>query len=364
MSILLEAEGLRRSYSGKVVLDLDRIELRRSEVLAVLGPNGAGKSTLFRLLLLLEKPEAGRIRLAGEPVRVRDAAATRMIAGVFQTPHMFAGTVEDNVAFGLKARGVGRTERSRRVSEALSWFGIEKLRAAPVGTLSGGEVRRVAVARALVLEPAVLLLDEPSANLDVAVVRRFRQELERGVRNRAGAVIIITHDPAEAFAMADRVLILEEGRSVQEGSPADLVLSPASPFVAAITGAELLLDGVAERSDGPLVRVRLEGGVLLQGRLAEGEAVLDGTHLHATYRPEDVTLAPAGTVARTSAVNRIEAVVRTIVDAGPLVRVRVDGPVGLTALVTRVSADGLSLAPGLRVDAYLKATAVRVFRAR
>src|SRR5690606_20600959 len=239
-SPVLSAEGLQRRYGGRLVLDVDRIDVRRSEVLAVLGPNGAGKSTLFRLLLLLERPDAGRIHFEGRAVSPGDRAAMRRMAGVFQRPMLFAGSVESNVALGLRARGVPRRERARRVAEALAWVGLERLAHVPVGTLSGGEAQRVALARALVVEPDVLLLDEPTANLDVTVRRRFREDLERLVRQRAGAVVLITHDPAEAFAIADRVAVIQEGRIVQVGTPTDVVMDPATPFVAAFTGAELL----------------------------------------------------------------------------------------------------------------------------
>src|SRR5690606_27891674 len=187
----------------------DALALHPGEVLAVLGPNGAGKSTLFRLLLLLERANEGRVVFDGREVRPGDRVARRRMAGVFQRPCLFDGTVERNVAFGLAARGVPRHERAARVAEALEWLGIGAYARSPVHALSGGEAQRVALARALALRPDVLLLDEPTANLDVSVRRRFRDELAPLVRARTRAALLITHDPGDAFALADRIAVIQ-----------------------------------------------------------------------------------------------------------------------------------------------------------
>src|SRR5690606_8124742 len=137
-------------------------------------PNGAGKSTLFRLLLAVEAPDAGRVLLDGRPVRPGDRIARRRMAGVFQRPYLFAGSVATNVAYGLASRGLSRVARDRRVAEMLEPLDLSARAYGPVHRLSGGEAQRVALARALAPRPDVLLLDEPTANLDVTVRRRFR----------------------------------------------------------------------------------------------------------------------------------------------------------------------------------------------
>src|SRR5690606_18476511 len=196
------------------------------------------------------------------------------MAGVFQRPHLFAGTVESNVTFGLRARGIGRRERQRRAAEALEWLGLTPLAAAPIHALSGGEAQRVALARALVTRPDVLLLDEPTANLDLTVRQRLREDIAALVRTHARAVILITHDPSDAFALADRIAVLEAGRIVQVGPPDELVLEPATPFVAAFTGAELLLDGAVRERDGELLTIAA-GGALLVATQAPGGPTLE-----------------------------------------------------------------------------------------
>jgi molybdopterin-binding protein len=358
VTAVLEAEGLVRDYAGQRVVAVDRLAVHRGEVLGVLGPNGAGKSTLFRLLLLLERPDAGRVLLDGEPVTPGDERARRRLAGVFQRPHLFSGTVTDNLRFSLRATNVPRWDWDRRISSAVRSMGIGSLAEKSVATLSGGEAQRVALARALVLAPDVLLLDEPTANLDVTIRRRFREELGTAIREGAGSVLLITHDPADAFDLADRVAVMEGGRIVQVGTPEDLTTAPATPFVAAFTGAELLLEAVVERVVDGTLEVRSGQASLVarcpEGRLSEGQSV------HVRYRPEDVVLAPADTP-EVSARNRLRMRVRSVTPAGGLVRVRLDGPLTLAALVTRSSAERLGLAPGAHVTALLKTTALHVY---
>ncbi|HSJ23295.1 MAG TPA: ATP-binding cassette domain-containing protein [Longimicrobiales bacterium] len=225
---LLAADAVTRSYGGRAVVDGVSVSVRRGEVLSIVGPNGAGKSTLFRMLLLLEQPDSGAVTLDG---RLPDATSRRRLAGVFQRAALFTGSVMDNVAYGLRARGVSRAERVDRARAALAALDMTDFARAPVHTLSGGEAQRVALARALVLEPDVLLLDEPTSNLDVTIRRRFRHDLDHVGRDRAGAIVLVTHDPVEAFGLADRVVVMHHGRVVQEGTPATVTSRPASAFV-------------------------------------------------------------------------------------------------------------------------------------
>lgn len=354
----LEAEGLGRHYGGRPVVDIDALAVRRGEVLAVLGPNGAGKSTLFRLLLLLERPDAGRVLLDGRPVRPGDDHARRRLAGVFQRPHLFAGSVADNLRFGLRATDVPRAKWPGRLARAADELGIAGLLDAPVTRLSGGEAQRVALARALVLEPDVLLLDEPTANLDAAIRRRFRDQLGGVIRERAGSVVLITHEAAEAFDLADRVAVMEDGRLVQDGTPEDLTTDPATPFIAAFTGAELLLDGVVEARGNGTVTVRA-GDARLVARAGD-PAPAAGSRVHVRYRPEDVTLAPAE-APDVSARNRLRMRVRSATPSGGLIRVRLEGPIPLVALITRESADRLGAKPGAELTALLKTAALHVY---
>jgi molybdate transport system ATP-binding protein len=364
---LLRAQGLRRRYGRRLVVDVDALEVGRGEVLAVLGPNGAGKSTLFRLLLLVEAADEGRIFLDGREVRPGDREARRRLAGVFQRPYLFTGTVTDNVEYGLRARGLKRREREARVAELLALLGIESLARAPVNELSGGEAQRVALARALAPMPELLLFDEPTANLDVTVRRRFREDLARTIRTQANAAILITHDPADAFALADRIAVMEEGRIVQTGTPEEIVLRPATPFVAAVTGAELLGGGRVVACEGERVMVAMEiargAGPRLAGIAPDGAALPPGTPVTVAYRPEEIALALPDEV-EAGACNRVPLRVAALVPAGGMVRIRLEGDVSLTALVARHAVEVLGLEPGREVVARLEASALRVFPAR
>jgi len=337
---------------------VEDLDIHRGEVVAILGPNGAGKSTLFRLLLALERADAGEVLLDGRPLEPGDERARRRLVGVFQSPHLFSGTVRANLEFGLRAHDVPRGQWAHRVDRAARELGIGHLRDADVARLSGGEARRVALARGLVLEPDVLLLDEPTASLDVTVRRRFREELGLVMRQRAGSVVLITHDPSDAFDLADRVAVMEEGRIVQVGTPEELTTEPATAFVAAFTGAELLLDGVVERVGEGTLDVTT-GGATLVARCPEGR-LSPGDRVHVRYRPEDVVLTRSEDP-DTSARNCLRLTVRSVTPAGGLVRVRLDGPVTLAALITRGSAERLGVAPGAEVSALIKTTALNVY---
>ncbi|MBE0429087.1 MAG: ABC transporter ATP-binding protein [Thermoleophilia bacterium] len=237
-SPLLKAEGLWHARGGRMVLDIRMIEFFPGETLCLMGRNGAGKSTLVSILNLLEKPSRGTVLYGGERVGPGSKAARRRMAGVFQQPHMFAGTVESNVAYGLRMRRVPAAEIERRVGAVLDDLGIEHIRNHDARSLSGGEAQRVALARAIVLKPEVLFLDEPAGNLD----RLARQDLHRDLRRIAvqenTTVIYVTHSPEEARAVAGRIAILDGGRIRQIGRAREVFGSPADDLVARLLDRE------------------------------------------------------------------------------------------------------------------------------
>jgi molybdopterin-binding protein len=362
---LLRVSALRRRYGDRTIVDVASLEVAAGEVLAILGPNGAGKSTLFRMLLLLEPADAGTIELGGAAIHPGDPVAARRIAGVFQRPFLFSGTVRGNIEVGLRARGVERAERMARVGEALAQLSLTSLADADVRSLSGGEAQRVALARALVVRPELLILDEPTSSLDVTLRARFREDLVRMLHTQVCSAVLITHDAADAYALADRVAVMQDGRIVQCGTPEDIVLAPATPFVAAFTGADLFLHGTVSASDEQLITVRLSGGALMLAT-ATGEArerLRTGEPAQVAYRPEDVVLATGSGPGETSAQNRFLMRVASIAPSGALVRVKLEGQIGLVALLTRQGAESLRLQAGMDVVAQLKAAAVRAFPA-
>jgi molybdopterin-binding protein len=266
--------------------------------------------------------------------------------------------VRRNLELGLRLRGVPGSERRGRAESTAIALGLESLLDADARTLSGGEAQRVALGRALALEPDVLFLDEPTANLDAEVRSRLREDLDRVARSRARAIVLATHDRSEAFFLADRIVVLREGREVQTGSPGALFENPSDPFIANVTGAELALRGTVEHVEGTLVGVRV-AGMLLAAVSASGP-LPPGASVKLAYRPEDLFLAreePAGVSAR----NRFRATIRDVRSLGGLVRVRLRGPGEMGAIVTRAAAEELELRADAEIFVQIKATALHAF---
>ncbi len=357
MEHVLQGLGLKRLYEGRTVVDVERIDIRTGEVLALLGPNGAGKSTLMRLLAALESPDDGHIAYRGRPARRDDPQLRRAVVAVLQRPYLWRGTVWQNIEYGLKVRRVPAAQRRDRVERALQSLGIIDLAQAVVDGISGGEAQRVALARALALEPEVLFLDEPTADLDVTARARLLGDLERIVRQATPAIVLITHDPGEAFALADRVAVMEGGRIVQQAAPAEIFEAPATEFIASFTGAEFLLSGRIEAVGEGTMVVRLDSDHAVE---AAGHGTV-GARVRVAYRPEDVVIGLPGTPA-TSARNRFNAQVARLHPRGGLVRLRLEaGGTPLEAVITRNALEDLGLAVGSKVVAQLKATALHVF---
>jgi molybdopterin-binding protein len=356
---ILVGERLRHSYGRGTVLDVERIALRSGELLAVLGPNGAGKSTLLRFLAMLEKPSSGRIAFHGRTGTAAEQALRAASAAVFQRPHFWRGKVSYNVGLGLSFRRVPVPETKARVKRICQLLEIDHLLQAEIETLSGGQAQRVALARALVLQPEVLFLDEPTASLDTAARADLREDLERVARQRAGSVLLITHDRNEAFTLADRIAVLVDGRLAQLGTPTELYENPADPYIARVTGAELSLRGRVLRADGRTLLVDV-GGTQLSTVGDAGEGVM----VKIAYRPEDLVLAsPELAIGEISTRNLFFATVRERRDIGGLVRLRLFGPPEVVALVTRSAAEELDLRPEARVSVRIKATALHTYPA-
>jgi len=335
---------------GALALDV-AVEVADGEVLAVLGPNGAGKSTLLRVLAGLLPPDGGSVVLDGQETWDGDRhvpAHRRALGMVFQDhllfPHL---SITDNVAFGLRTRGIRKAESRGTAQAWLARVGLDGLGDRRPGQLSGGQAQRAALARALVGEPRILLLDEPLSALDARTRLTVRAELRRHLAEFAGSTVLVTHDPVDAMALADRVVVVEDGRVVQEGTPAEVSRHPRTDYVARLVGLSLL-PGTGEGST-----VRLDSG----GTVAVGEAA-DGP-VFAAIRPESVALylvRPEG-----SPRNVWPATLVGATPHGAIVRCELDGEVPLIADVTETAFAELRLAPGARVWATVKASEVAVY---
>jgi len=232
----LRIEGLSRRLGDRTLLADLNLTVGPGECLALLGPSGCGKTTTLRLLAGLDQASAGRILLDGEDIS-RQSAGDRRVAMVFQSyalyPHL---SVSDNLALGLRIRGMAPKERESRIAAVLELLQLEELRLRRPAQLSGGQRQRVALARALLRQPRLVLLDEPMSNLDAQLREELRPELRRLLCGGEHPVIYVTHDQQEAMGMADRIAVLRDGRLQQVGSARELYERPATRFVAAFLG--------------------------------------------------------------------------------------------------------------------------------
>ena len=236
---VLELKNVRVHRGSRLVLDVPHLVVRRGETLAVVGPNGAGKSTLLQVMACLLLPGAGEVSICGERVErgMNLVRLRRRMAMVLQRPYLLDGTVFDNVAVGLRMRGVPRAEVRARVERALATFGIEHLAGRRARTLSGGESQRVSLARAFVLEPEVLFLDEPTSSLDVPTRMGLLAELGEVVRRTRVTTVFVTHDVIEIPFLADRTVVMAGGRIVADGPVREVLGADVRRALADLAGS-------------------------------------------------------------------------------------------------------------------------------
>lgn len=234
--LLLQAEGISVARHRRVTLHPTNFVVNAGESIAIYGPNGAGKSTLVQALAGLLPLASGNIRMAGRVIGTDLPLLSyhRCIAAVFQEPLLLRGTVRHNVGLGLALRGLPKKEREARIAPILEQLKIAHLADRPVSMLSGGEAQRASLARALVLDPDILFLDEPFAALDQPTRVRLAKEVSELLRRRARATILVTHDLVEATVLCDRCVVIDGGHILQRGSFSDVVGHPSSDRVAEI----------------------------------------------------------------------------------------------------------------------------------
>ncbi|HEY0638967.1 MAG TPA: ABC transporter ATP-binding protein [Pseudonocardiaceae bacterium] len=335
-------------------LDL-ALDVAPGETVALLGPNGAGKTTALRALAGLRPLTRGSVELDGtvldDPAAgVRVATEHRPIGVVFQD-HLLFGHLSalENVAFGPRARGVPRAVARGLASDWLARVGLAEYATRRPRALSGGQAQRVALARAMVTEPRLLLLDEPLAALDASTRLLVRGELRRHLAAFGGCTVLVTHDPLDAMVLADRIVVLEHGRVVQHGTPADVAHRPRTPYVAQLVGLNLHR-GTASGTTVALA----DGGALTTATAAEGPVLVAFPPSAVGLHPER----PAGSPRNTWPV-RVDALEQ---HAGT-VRLRLTGPPDVLADVTPAAVAELGLTAGAELWAALKATEVRVYPA-
>lgn len=336
--------------------DLDfELSVAPGERLALAGPSGAGKTTALRIAAGLARPATGRVAFGDEvwldTAGIEVPAERRRCGVVFQDYALFPGlSAWRNVAYGMDGP---RRERRGRALELLDRFGIAALADASPASLSGGERQRVALARALAAEPRVLLLDEPLSALDPGSRRDALRELHAQLAELSIPVLLVTHSYDEAALLAERIAVIDRGRIVQSGEPAEISTRPQSPFVADFAGAAVL-HGEATQEPGGLTLVRLPGG----GELRSTDAASGPVAI--SVFPWEISLQPPGAEPEDSMLNRLPGEIASLTPVGNRVRVGLTTPQPLGTEITARSAEVMSLRPGSRVIAAWKATATRL----
>ena len=317
-AIIVRVDGLSKRYGDIWAVRSIDFEVYQGEILVLLGPSGCGKSTTLRMLAGLERPDSGQIYLKEKAIVHTDkrlflASEKRNMGMVFQSfaiwPHL---TVQEHVTFPLEVRGVSKKDINRKAKDALAFVNLSGLEARLATQLSGGQQQRLALARALVYEPDVLLLDEPLSNLDAKLREQMRAELKKLQAQLGTTLIFVTHDQIEAMTLAHRIALMKDGRFEQIGTPEELYDKPASPFVQSFLGTTVAFAAeYAKEADGPYVRLRDGYTLRPQGALLEG--MQPGSKVLVTVRPNDLELILDKSKPDD---NEIEAVVQNIIYLG------------------------------------------------
>ena len=335
----IELREVTKRYGEVVAVNNVSFTIGAGTLVTLLGPSGCGKTTILRMLAGLELPSSGTILIGGEDVTAR-AAALRDVSMVFQSyalfPHM---TVLENVRYGLVVSGKSKPRAEEQARVALETVGLTGLDARLPSELSGGQQQRVAVARALVLEPAVLLFDEPLSNLDARLRRQMREEI-RDLQQRLNlTVVYVTHDQSEAMAVSDRIIVMDRAVIAQEGAPRELYEQPRDSFVAGFMGDANRVRGVIVRRDATRADVTL-GPITLSlphGGAADGECEV-------AIRPEAIELRHDGDAP-------LSATVKKASYLGQLMEYTLDTPIGalfvISTAVDRPLAVGASVGVAL-----------------
>lgn len=351
---LLEIQNLTKIYEENKVLDNINLELEKGTTLGIIGPTGCGKTTLLRIIDLLELPSSGKIIFDGMDItklNLKDMDIRRRIGMVFQKPIVFKGTVYDNIRYGLKVRGENEDSYQGDITKLLDSLGLAGYEDRDASTLSGGETQRIALARALITEPDLLLLDEPTANLDPLSTEKIENLIANLTKKKRTTIIMATHNLIQGQKLSDQIAILNK-KIFQIGTPEEVFLKPAHKFVAEFVGVKNVKKGTAKPIEPDLSLIELEKINIYSTSPLEGL-------VYASIRPEDITLSNMKVLS--SALNEFKGKVMEISDNGGIVALNVDVGDDFTVHMTRKSFLDMELTIGSPVWLQFKASAVNVF---
>lgn len=352
MSVLAELEHISKNYGKIKALDDVTLKVRKGEIFTLVGPNGSGKTTLLKILACIERPDSGNVYIHGERVESRNRDRVKLSTTlVFQRTTLFSSSVYDNVAYGLRLREMPKVQIEEDVRNALEMVKLEGYENRLAKKLSGGEQQRISLARALALNTPLLLLDEPTANLDPRSVSVIEEVIRMANRQRDTTILIATHNVFQAERTAGKAALLLDGRIVEMGT-VDELLWGRSRNLAKFSRLENIFSGVSEVSGEGISRIRLDGEVVIESALQERGRVT------VFVRPEDIIVSRDRF--ESSARNVFVGRVVGVSGRGSLVRLRVDAGAEFVVQVTRRSFVELGLNVGSRVFLTFKASSVQL----
>jgi tungstate transport system ATP-binding protein len=332
----MELRNVTHCYNGKMALNIPHLSIERGRIYGAVGPNGSGKTTLLCLMNLLMRPTKGQLFFEGNPIHYEDNSrleTQRCMAMTIQTPYLFNTTVEGNIAYGLRARGMSRNNRAAIVEDALQRAGLEVLAKRRASELSGGEIQLVAIARALVIDPKILFLDEPTANVDVRHIHQLEEIISAINRDRGTTIVLTTHNLSQAYRVSHHVFALFEGGLVPS------------------TMHNLFGGTIKTSRDGPY----FDTGKI---RIWITQEFSSSPSIHISVNPEDIIVSkePFASSAR----NRYEGTIAQVVDQGGRVDLVVNAGETFRVQITGHSFRGMGLNVGSRIYVTFKASSVHL----
>jgi len=352
---ILELNGISKNYDQEEILRNVDLKIKKGTNIGLIGPTGCGKTTLLRVIDLLEAPDSGKIIFKGKDVlnysKKEKIKFRRKIGMVFQKPVVFRGTVMENVAYGPDIRGQNKNDLKEKISETLEALGLGGYEDRNASSLSGGETQRMALARVLINEPELLILDEPTANLDPLSTEKIESIILK-LKKKETTVIMATHDLIQGQRLCDEIAILNH-EIFQIGSPEDVFSKPKNRFVADFVGVKNIIQGHAEPASEGLSAIKTDSLTIYSSESLNGP-------VHVSIRPEDITLSL--NKVETSALNEFKGEVTEISKQGALVNVKINVSNEIFMVyMTRKSFLDMELSLGSPVWIQFKASAVHVF---
>jgi len=353
MTLIVELKKVTKAYGNKKVLDDINLQIHEGEILALIGPNGSGKTTLLKMLAFLENPGSGEIKFEGEKVNFKNTEEVRMQSTlVFQKTTLFSTSVYNNIAYGLKMRKVPKETRDREVKKALELVKLEGFEKRPARKLSGGEQQRVAIARALVLKTKLLLLDEPTANLDPKNAVIVEEVIDTVNRENQITIVMTTHNMFQAKKLPYRIALIDEGKITEVGTPTE-VFGKLSMNLARFAAVDNTFTGTVTATSAGTAMVDIGNDVQVEVTAqTQGEASI-------FVNPQDIILSKRAITS--SARNVFKGKITEIKDLDSLVKLKVDVGKPFTVQITKRSFSEMGLNLNAKVCIAFKASSVQVF---